>query len=584
MVTIRAIGIQRLAISTIPPIRLKALSKNALTLKAQALSRMPSPKRVATLVAFIYTIETIALDDALDLLEQLVKDLFTRSEREGKKQRLRSLKDLDAAALQLSTACRVIINPNCIDERVRAEIWQRLTPEQLQAAVAQVEELARPPEDNYYQELCQQWRSVRLFLPRLMATIQFAGNQAGQSILTAWDFLRSLEGKKQPNLQAVPLKIVKKNWRQWVETTDGKIDRRAYTFCVLEQLIEALRRRDIFVQDSSRWCDPSAKLLSGQEWEALRAGVCRTLNLNVTPTPEITALHQQLDQAYRRTASNLAENTAVKIEVKQGKETLTISNLDKLAEPDSYLQLKDKLTGLLPPVDLPELVLEINAKTGFMEEFTHINESWARVNELPISICAVLIAQGCNIGLSALARPKVPALTRARLTWVEQNYFRPETLVRANARLVEAQTSIPLVQQWGGGEVASADGLRFVVPVRTLNAGANSKYFGQGRGITYYNYTSDQFTGFHGLVVPGTLRDSLVVLVGLLEQETSLRPRELMTDTSGYSDIVFGLFWLLGYQFSPRLADAGKLDFGGWIVVRIMGYCLSWRVKLCGWN
>jgi TnpA family transposase len=62
-------------------------------------------------------------------------------------------------------------------------------------------------------------------------------------------------------------------------------------------------------------------------------------------------------------------------------------------------------------------------------------------------------------------------------------------------------------------------------------------------------------------VVPGTLRDSLVVLVGLLEQQTSLRPREIMTDTSGYSDVVFGLFWLLGYQFSPRLADVGEARF-----------------------
>lgn len=33
------------------------------------------------------------------------------------------------------------------------------------------------------------------------------------------------------------------------------------------------------------------------------------------------------------------------------------------------------------------------------------------------------------------------------------------------------------------------------------------------------------------------------------------------TDTAGSSDIVFGLFWLLGYQFSPRLADAGEAVF-----------------------
>lgn len=29
----------------------------------------------------------------------------------------------------------------------------------------------------------------------------------------------------------------------------------------------------------------------------------------------------------------------------------------------------------------------------------------------------------------------------------------------------------------------------------------------------------------------------------------------MVTDTAGYSDLVFGLFAICGYQFSPRLAD-----------------------------
>ncbi|RWS73858.1 hypothetical protein DN614_33110, partial [Klebsiella michiganensis] len=40
------------------------------------------------------------------------------------------------------------------------------------------------------------------------------------------------------------------------------------------------------------------------------------------------------------------------------------------------------------------------------------------------------------------------------------------------------------------------------------------------RGITWYNFVSDQYSGFHGIVIPGTLRDSIFVLEGLLEQET----------------------------------------------------------------
>ena len=90
---------------------------------------------------------------------------------------------------------------------------------------------------------------------------------------------------------------------------------------------------------------------------------------------------------------------------------------------------------------------------------------------------------------------------------------------------------------------------------------ANPKYFGAGRGITYYNLVSDRFTGLNAIVVPGTLRDSLVILGLLLGKETDLAPTEIMTDTAAYADTVFGLFWLLGYQLSPRLADIGDARF-----------------------
>jgi TnpA family transposase len=223
--------------------------------------------------------------------------------------------------------------------------------------------------------------------------------------------------------------------------------------------------------------------------------------------------------------------------------------------------LREQAALRLPHVDLPELLLEVHTWTGFAHEFTHVSDASIRVDDLATSVCAALLAEACNVGLEPLVRRDVPALTRGRLLWVQQNYLRADTLARANARLVDHQTTIPLAQAWGGGEVASADGLRFVVPVRTLNAGPNPKYFGTGRGVTYYTFTSDQFTGFHGIVIPGTLRDSLFILDGLLEHQTSLQPAQVMSDTAGYSDVIFGLFWLLGYQFSPRLADLGDARF-----------------------
>jgi TnpA family transposase len=128
--------------------------------------------------------------------------------------------------------------------------------------------------------------------------------------------------------------------------------------------------------------------------------------------------------------------------------------------------------------------------------------------------------------------------------------------------LVSAQNRIALARIWGGGEVTSADdGMRFVVPVRTIHAGPNPKYYGIGRGVTWYNMISDQFTGLNGIPVPGTLRDSLVLLAVVLEQQTELQPTQIMTDTGAYTDIVFGLFRLLGYRFCPRIADVGGTRF-----------------------
>ena len=464
--------------------------------------------------------------------------------------------------LQLWEAIQIVLDETIEASRVRSQVFAKIPQEQLVEAAAQVATLTRPPDDNYYPELVERYQRVRRFLPTLLRTVAFEGTQAGQPLLEALHFLKEQTPHRQPDMQHAPLAFVPAAWRRLVQPRhEPQADRRAYTLCAMAGLQESLRRRDVFAAGSERWGDPRVKLLQGPQWETMRPQVCRALGRQESPEPELHALAQQLETAYQRTVANFSTNDAVRVEQVDGRDTLTVTGLDKLEEPPSLLALRDQVQALLPRVDLPEVLLEIHARTGFANEFTHLSEGAARVADLPASLCAVLLAEACNIGLEPVVRSDVPALTRSRLSWVQQNYIRAETLTRANACLVDTQATIPLAQEWGGGEVASADGLRFVVPVRTLNAGPNRKYFNADRGVTYYNFTSDQFTGFHAIVIPGTLRDSMFILDGLLEHQTRLQPVEVMADTAGVSDVVFGLFWLLGYQFSPRLADLGEAAF-----------------------
>ncbi|CFV36689.1 Tn3 family transposase [Yersinia pseudotuberculosis] len=407
-------------------------------------------------------------------------------------------------------------------------------------------------------------------LVRLVSEIRERANQRLWKKLAAIHYLTELNGSKKRILDYAPEHIITGPWKRLVYDAEGRIQRAGYSLCLLERLQDALRRRDIWLKNSDRWGDPREKLLQGEEWQAQRVLVCRALGHPTDGHKGVQQLAVQLDETWRAVASRFEGNTEVHI-CNDGKyPSLTISSLEKLEEPLSLLRLNNRVRQLLPPVDLTELLLEIDARTGFTREFTHVSESGARAQDLHISLCAVLMAEACNIGLEPLIKHNIPALTRHRLSWMKQNYLRAETLVSANARLVDFQSTLELARRWGGGEVASVDGMRFVTPVKTVNSGPNRKYFGSGRGITWYNFVSDQYSGFHGIVVPGTLRDSIFVLEGLLEQQTGLNPVEIMTDTAGTSDIIFGLFWLLGYQFSPRLADAGEAVF--WRVDKSANY------------
>ena len=154
--------------------------------------------------------------------------------------------------------------------------------------------------------------------------------------------------------------------------------------------------------------------------------MCRTLGRSPTPTEELERLGKQLDEAYRRTAANLPGNAAVTIDRSGRHDVVTLTPLDKLDEPASLPELRRNVAMRLPRVDLTEVLLEIQAWTNFASEFRHISEGDARVADLDLSLCAVLLAEACNIGLEPLVRPDVPALTRGR---------RPSTLGRAIGEL-----------------------------------------------------------------------------------------------------------------------------------------------------
>ncbi|MDE3722809.1 Tn3 family transposase [Nocardiopsis sp. N85] len=73
--------------------------------------------------------------------------------------------------------------------------------------------------------------------------------------------------------------------------------------------------------------------------------------------------------------------------------------------------------------------------------------------------------------------------------------------------------------------------------------------------------SNDQVVGLGRMVVPGTPRDSPHILDALSNLDGGREPEMVATDDASYSDMVFGLFKILGHNFSPRFRDLDDQRF-----------------------
>jgi Tn3 transposase DDE domain len=357
-----------------------------------------------------------------------------------------------------------------------SQVWEAIeaviSRADLRSALAVVSETVPPPgaedPDDWRAGLLSRYQTVIGFLKLLPAVISFGATAEGAPVLAAMQALSDvLAHRSRLAAPLVPGRLIKAGvvtgpWRPLVlghpAHEGGAVSRHAYAFCALEQFWRSLKRRDIYADASTRWRNPQARLLEGEAWTAIRGDVLTTLSLPDGPDTLLAEHARALDAAYREVGGRLAASTEVTIG-DDGKIHLT--GLKAIEEPPSLADLRARATAMLPRVEPPEVILEVMSwAPELAEAFTAVSGGRTRLEDLPTSLAACLAAHSMNIGYRPIATKGVPALERARLSHVFQNYVRPETLAAANAPLVARQAGLPLAQAWGGGMVAAVDGMR----------------------------------------------------------------------------------------------------------------------------
>ena len=175
----------------------------------------------------------------LDLFDIVVSKLFTDAAAVGKRARLRSIRDLDAAALRLRRATGVLMDDTVEDGAVREAAFAIVPRNEIAEALAKIDEIVRPPGDLYFAELRAQNARTR-FVPGLLRSVALGATPAGKPVLDAVKYLRLSDARRRA--ASAPLGFVPMGWKRQVLARDGSIDATGYRLCVLESMRAAIRR------------------------------------------------------------------------------------------------------------------------------------------------------------------------------------------------------------------------------------------------------------------------------------------------------------------------------------------------------
>jgi TnpA family transposase len=564
-------------LSAVNPNRRKQLAQIGFRSTAQALSRMNKTRRYPILLAFLSQLHTEVLDELVELFDRLLQRISSRTDRKLKEIGLEIARLAGDKIKLLQELVRIMLDPMISDGELRKVIHKFLPESKMRLTFDECERINEPLDESYFKLIGKSYSYLRQFIPTFLNSLPLDGNAETAGLREAIEILRDLdESGKRKIPDDAPVDFVSNDWWDYVFNEKGRINRKYFELCVLFELRAKLRSGDIWVEGSRRFARLNSYLIPFEEWEAARPVVCDLLALPEDGESrlqlrqaELQELYSQFDQFFdhllrkNKHKESKAKNHPAgfdneeslngKINVKLENGKLVVTKLPGEAQSLSSQALEDEIVSRLPEIELTDLLIEVDGWTRFSRFFEHPSGNEPRTPDALRHCYACILAQACNFGFMQMQR--MSGLTYRKMAWYSTWYLREETLKSAFSELVNYHSRLPLAAIWGGGTLSSSDGQRFPVAVKARNAVSIPRYFGYGRGLTYYTWTSDQYSQYGTKVVSSTIRDATYVLDEILDNETELTILEHTTDTAGYTDLVFGLFDLLGLQFSPRLAD-----------------------------
>ena len=557
--TLRAIGVPAASLATVPFKVLQLLKRRATNERVGEMRAHPDAIRAALLACFIHVRTLEVTDDVARMLLEIIRRVDTQTEKHLHKELLRDIKRVAGKVQLLFRVAEAVVDEP--DGTIREVLFPRVSETTFRDLVTEAK--ASGPQYRIWYQYVRRQKYIhhyRQMLPWVLEHLTFRSENRFQPVIEALAVIKRYLGTKYQYFpEEVPLEgVVPPRWRDTVlESHNGKVrvHRQYYELCVLEQLERALKCKEIWVEGSYAFRNPSQDMPAGWHQEEQRTAYYRLLPQPLEGTSFLDPLRQRLMQALTQFNRDLPRNPHVHLSAPAAHEErrlLAVARLTAQPEPQSLGRIKDLIGQRYGLLDLLDIFVEADRLTGFTRFFTHSGTKEVRSREaLRPLLLLDLFAEGTNTGIKRVAKAN-RQYSYDELLYVRKHYISVEALRHANAAVVNTILARRNPQLWGAGHACASDGKRFESWRQNLMTEWRSRY--KGYGVLVYWHVETNAVCIYSQLRNFSFSEVAAMIEGLIRHDTEMRVEKNFVDSHGQSEVAFAFCHLLGgVRLMPRL-------------------------------
>lgn len=536
----------------------KLLKRRATNETASKMREHPEEVRYGLMACFISIRTMEIIDDIVRMFVEMIHRIDVRAEKQRDKELLEDLKRVDGKTQILFRLAETIMeNP---DGTIRDVIFPVVKAETFNNLIA--EKKASGPQYQYTHRRLMKEKYSRHYcrmLPLVLENLTFRSSNRFQPIIEALAVIRQYIGTPYKYFPVdVPVKgIITESWLSAVfENVGGKtrINRKYYEVCVLLQLEKALKCKEIWVEGSYAWRNPSEDLPPDWINEKKRASYYQKLNQPMSAQSFVENVRQEMITALAEFNRVLPGNPHVKVYLPGNSERgfFQVSKLSAQPDPPSIALVKEAIGERYGMLDLLDVFVEADRFVDFTRFFTHSGTKEIRSRDIlrPL-ILLDIFAEGINMGIMRMANTN-PRYSYDELLYVRKTYFSAEALRNAIGAVVNEILHLRDPSIWGKGNACASDGKHFGVWDQNLMAEWRTRY--KGYGVKVYWHVETNAVSIYSQLKNYSASEAAAMIEGLIRHDTEMRVEKNFVDSHGQSEVAFAFCRLLNdFKLMPRL-------------------------------